>query len=110
MHNSNVIARFVAKVAVSTTLFYAGSPCMLWTAYSYTGRLGSAHCRYGHFWVGPYKTCSSLSHRFIYSLYHGVVPATHDVDHLCRRTLCQNVEHLDAVLSGKNRANTSRRK
>lgn len=54
-----------------------------------------------------YRGRRSYVHRVTYELEHGPIPKGLMIDHLCRRTLCCNPAHLEAVT---NRENTLRGK
>lgn len=49
-------------------------------------------CKTGHF----------STHRLIYELLKGQIPAGMVIDHLCRNTRCMNPEHLEAVSTLEN--------
>lgn len=66
--------------------------CWVWTAALMFSRGGSA---YGVFGQG-------LAHRFAYKVFRGPIPEGLEIDHLCRRTLCVNPKHLEAVTHAEN--------
>ncbi len=49
-----------------------------------------------------YKGRSYLAHRFVYELVVGPIPAGLELDHLCRKPLCVNPAHLEAVSHQEN--------
>lgn len=42
------------------------------------------------------------SHRHLYEMLVGPIPEGHQIDHLCRNTLCQNPAHMEAVTQQEN--------
>lgn len=46
-----------------------------------------------------------LAHRFAYEHFRGPIPVGMQIDHLCRKSLCVNPDHLEVVT---NRQNTLR--
>lgn len=68
-------------------------PCWLWTA----GQNGKG---YGIFTVPGRNPIGS--HCFAYTLLVGPIPDKHDVDHLCRVTLCCRPTHLEPVTRAVN--------
>lgn len=44
----------------------------------------------------------SLAHRLAYEAWVGPIPGGMQIDHLCRRRLCINPEHLEAVTQRTN--------
>jgi hypothetical protein len=65
--------------------------CWMWTA-------GTANT-YGQFRVGGQRV---QAHRFSYEMVHGEVALELVMDHLCRRHLCVNPEHLEPVSNEEN--------
>lgn len=55
--------------------------------------------RYGSFGLGRKAV---RAHRWAYEQVHGPVPGGLDLDHLCRKTLCVNPEHLELVTHREN--------
>jgi len=87
------LIRFFAKVEVSKTSFYNGSPCWEWAACLNRGG-------YGQF---KYKRETSLAaHRRIYQWFVGTIPDGLELDHLCRVRHCVNPAHLEAVTHREN--------
>lgn len=54
---------------------------------------------YGHF---QYEGRVRLAHVVYYERAHGPVPVGFQVDHLCKRPLCVNPQHLEAVTPAVN--------
>lgn len=78
-------ARFAAKID------YSG-PCWIWT--------GAVNSRgYGCLIV---QGKAWLAHRLVHEVILGPIPAGHQVDHLCRRRMCVNPLHLEAVTGREN--------
>jgi hypothetical protein len=55
---------------------------------------------YGHFRVDSEKT--DYAHRVSYRIYKGAIPEGLVIDHLCRKTLCVNPDHLEATTQLEN--------
>lgn len=65
--------------------------CWLWTASSSKG--------YGRLYVeGRFR----VSHRIVYELLVGPIPAGLQIDHLCRNHSCNNPAHLEPVTPREN--------
>lgn len=62
-------------------------PCWIWT--------GATNGTYGRINRG-------LAHRISYELVKGPIPNGLQIDHLCRRPLCVNPDHLEAVTCRTN--------
>lgn len=59
---------------------------------------------YGSFYVGneyPGRN-QDLAHRAAYRMFKGPIPKGLSIDHLCRRPLCVNPDHLEAVSLREN--------
>lgn len=66
-----------------------------------------------HLWTGPVSSTSkrpvvfrggsfASPHKLAYEAAHGPVPLGLVLDHACRRVLCVNPEHLEAVTKAEN--------
>lgn len=75
--------RFWAKVARA-----GQDECWLWTA----SVLPNGYGQFDH----------TTAHRMSYTLTHGTIPKGLQIDHLCRRLLCVNPSHLEAVTPSEN--------
>lgn len=64
-------------------------------------------------WAGPTATAfegappygifnHKRAHRVAWEIWRGPIPARHQIDHLCRNTLCVNPEHLEPVTPREN--------
>lgn len=69
------------------------SGCHLWTAST------ASNGRYGSFSIGRQLV---RAHRWAWEQEHGPVPNGFDLDHLCRKTLCVNPDHLELVTHREN--------
>jgi hypothetical protein len=76
--------------------------CWIWQKFSQYG--------YGKMYVGLVgdgtRRCVS-AHRASHEAFKGPIPDGYHVDHLCRKTLCVNPEHLQAVTPRLNAARRS---
>ena|SRR5688500_17958024 len=70
------------------------SPCWVWTAWTTGGRRPYGMTRDGQRRI--------LAHRWAWQIVNGEIPAGHQVDHLCRTTLCVRPSHLEAVTPREN--------
>lgn len=67
--------------------------CWIWTA-----RVNRQRHGYGMLSVKrPNGYGTALAHRVSYETYVGPIPPGFHVDHLCRKTICVNPRHLEAV-------------
>lgn len=82
--------RFAAKQVPDGT-------CILWT--------GATTRRYGVIQIG-HGLGTVLAHRLAFMVAGGVIADGDEVDHLCRRTLCVNPNHLEAVTKEENNRRT----
>lgn len=79
------------------------SPCHIWTGpTSGRGRGGG----YGRISVNG-VTCAT--HIVAFTHYHGYVPPSRQVDHLCNQRLCCNPQHLELVTHLKNQRRRAKR-
>lgn len=67
--------------------------CWIWS-----GMCSRKH-RYGYFW---YSGVNVLAHRWIWQQTNGAIPASFDIDHICRVRECVNPRHLRAVTRRDN--------
>ena len=91
-----VFQRFLAKIAVSETLSWGGTPCWIWSGKP--NRKG-----YGNLLMSPGMMPRSKSaHRLSHEIFKGEIPSGLQTDHLCRNRICVNPDHLEAVTSRVN--------
>ena len=82
---AGVTRRFFAKVE------YDEDGCWIWT--------GAATKGYGQFKIAGRQLAA---HRVSYEAHVGPIPDGMVLDHLCRKTLCVNPEHLEPVTNAEN--------
>ncbi len=87
-----VFERFLAKIRVSDTLSWNGTPCWIWTD-------RPNHKGYGTLSV---KGKHRFAHRLSHEIFKGPIPAGMQPDHLCRIRNCENPDHLEAVTPYEN--------
>ena len=75
--------------------------CWLWVG----GR--QARGRYGAFSLDGGKH-QIAAHRFAFETANGPIPVGHQIDHLCRNTLCVRPDHLEAVTAAENGRRSTR--
>ena len=87
-----VCERFLAKIEISETNFYKGTPCWEW--------IGSKNQDgYGQMSV---KNKPVGAHRIGYELTKGMITKNLVIDHLCKHHSCVNPDHLEQVTMGEN--------
>lgn len=69
--------------------------CWIWTGQMLKVKGGP----YGRMWANGR---GENAHRAAYMEWVGPIPKGYYVDHLCRKSLCVNPEHLEAVTPGEN--------
>lgn len=72
----------------------ASGECWLWTGHCQSG--------YGRFYVDPSTKERKGAHRWLYEWFHGELPASLQLDHLCRVRNCVNLDHLEPVTAAEN--------
>jgi hypothetical protein len=85
---SDPATRFWPKVAKTAS-------CWIWIANTRT--VGGPP--YGRFFDGDRMV---QAHRFSYQISIGPIPDGHQIDHLCRNTLCVRPDHLEPVTQREN--------
>lgn len=106
-YHSTAIARFWAKIQISETKFFDGTPCWEWT--------GCIHpLGYGQFRPDARRKQNggkpqTSPHRFAYEHFVGEIPADREVDHLCNVKHCANPRHLELVSRQENLSRRNRR-
>ncbi len=83
-------SRFLAKINKI-------GDCWIWIGASIRGRGNGAI--YGSFF---WKNKDQLAHRASFEIYKGPIPPGLTIDHLCRKPLCVNPKHLEAVSMREN--------
>lgn len=96
LYPPDVLERFWAKAPRHGELEFGGIPCRIWTG-AVVDRTRSTrygrYCAQRRWWVAS---------RFSYVVAYGDVPDGWEVDHLCRRSLCVEPAHLEAVTPCEN--------
>lgn len=83
-------------------LYQVDGDCWIWT-----GTTSGTKTKYPCFRVSTNASDShNYAHRWSYEYHKGPIPEGWEVDHLCRRILCVNPEHLDAVTPQENKVRT----
>ena len=106
-YNSTAIARFWAKIQISETKSFDGTPCWEWT--------GCIHpLGYGQFRPDGRRKHNggkpqTSPHRFAYEYFVGDIPEDREVDHLCNVKHCANPRHLELVTRQVNLGRRNRR-
>jgi hypothetical protein len=72
----------------------AESGCWMWT-----GAKAGSNTKYG---VYSFPDRQRYIHRYAYEFYVGPIPAELEIDHLCKKVLCLNPEHLEVVTHQEN--------
>lgn len=101
-YDQGVLDRFWAKTSTDHDLWFDGTQCIIWTGAKvdrHRKQLYGRYCAQRHWWV---------AHQFSYAQEHGEVPEGMEIDHLCRRSLCVNPLHLEAVTPCENRRRAER--
>jgi hypothetical protein len=91
MTPEDLLARIKSKVKT------LDNGCMVWTGSKKPVNKGRSF--YGQCWFGG-KAWST--HKFFWDQAKGKVPDNLELDHICRNSLCVNVEHLRAVTHSEN--------
>lgn len=91
LNDETIKTRFLAKVDKISL-----APCWLWTASTRTSDGGQL---YGKFWLNGKD---ESAHRVSYELFIGAIPNKMTLDHLCRRTLCVNPNHIQPTTQREN--------
>ena len=101
-----IIQRIEARCDIVDKGFHINnkaSPCHLWTGpTSGTGRGGG----YGRISVNGITVAT---HIVVFTHYHGYIPPSRQVDHLCNQRLCCNPQHLEIVTHLKNQHRRAKR-
>lgn len=71
------------------------TPCWEWQG----GHVQSTGGKYGRISV---DSSMELTHRVIWSCFHGFIPRKKQIDHLCKNTICCNPDHLELVTNRQN--------
>ena len=82
----STIERFLNKIKINE------KGCWIWTG-------NVSNKGYGRFRFEGHK---GYAHIFSFQYFNGPIPKGHEVDHLCRDSLCSNPDHLDAVTHNIN--------
>lgn len=93
----------MSKVMISSTMFYHGSPCWLWTGPTSGKPDPDNRNSRGHSY--PRITINGFTcavHRVIYTHFFGFIPGDMTIDHECKNRLCISPFHLSLVSHMEN--------
>ena len=93
----SVLKRIMKQVEISTTMFFHGTPCWLWTG-STSGQNG----RGANYPRMNLNGRTVATHLVMYTHFFGYIPGNRTVDHECRNRLCVNPDHLSLVSNYEN--------
>lgn len=91
-----ILRKMMSKVEISTSFYYHGTPCWIWTG---------GHSGHGRGGLYPRMTLDSQTvavHIVMYTHFFGYVPSRRTIDHECKNRLCINPNHLSAVTMWEN--------
>ena len=100
---NRILQRIMAKVLISTTMFYHGTPCWIWTGPTSGKPDPENRDSRGHSY--PRITINGFNsavHRVMYTHFFGYIPGKMTVDHECSNRLCVNPHHLSLVSHYEN--------
>jgi len=99
----HILARIMGKVLISTTSFYHGNPCWLWTGRTSGKADPDNRNSRGHSYPRmEINGCTCAVHRVMYTHFFGFIPGNMTVDHECKNRLCINPSHLSLVSHFEN--------
>lgn len=99
----HILKRVMSKVLISTTSFYHGTPCWLWTGRTSGKHDPDNHDTRGHSYPRmEINGCTCAVHRVMYTHFFGFIPGKMTVDHECKNRLCINPCHLSLVTHLEN--------
>ena len=90
--NTKVLTKIFSMIKVSSEHAHNGSPCWDWQG-------GLNNMGYGRMYYGGHRFVIS---NLVYQLFVEAMPKTLEADHLCRRPICVNPAHIEAVTHGEN--------
>lgn len=98
-----ILQRVMSKVLISTTMFFHGTPCWIWTGATSGEPVEGKRNSRGHSY--PRMTINGFTcgvHIVMYTHFFGYIPGKMTVDHECKNRLCVNPHHLSLVTHLEN--------
>lgn len=103
----NIIDKIYARVTVENRGYMDAegnpSPCHIWTGPSSGNGRGGG---YGRMCLDGQTVAV---HLVVYTHYHGYIPKTKQIDHLCNQRPCCNPQHVELVTHLQNQKRRAKR-